>query len=73
MARIALCGARSNNGDSVPIEIEGYLADALLVEGDPAKDVTILQDAGKLTAIMKDGAFCKAPGTGQEHGVQAAE
>lgn len=39
----------------------GCLADLLLVDGDPAADVRILQDADKLLAIMKDGAFCKAP------------
>ena len=40
---------------------EGYLADLLLVDGDPAIDVAILQDPTRLIAIMKDGAFHKAP------------
>jgi imidazolonepropionase-like amidohydrolase len=40
---------------------EGFLADLLLVDGDPVKDITILQDRAKLLAIMKDGAFRKAP------------
>lgn len=40
---------------------DGYLADLLLVDGDPIADVTILQDARRLLAIMKDGAFHKAP------------
>jgi hypothetical protein len=37
------------------------LADILLVDGDPAQDVTILQDKANLLAIMKGGAFHKAP------------
>ena len=46
---------------------EGYLADLLLVDGDPARDVRVLQDQSRLVAIMKDGKFHKAPedrGTG---------
>src|SRR4029453_3918643 len=40
---------------------EGYLADLLLVDGDPVADVRILQDKNRLLAIMKDGKFHKAP------------
>jgi len=40
---------------------EGFLADLLLVDGNPLDDVTILQDRAKLLAIMKDGAFRKVP------------
>ncbi len=40
---------------------EGYLADLLLVNGDPTQDVSILQDRDNLIAIMKDGSFHKAP------------
>lgn len=39
----------------------GFLADLLLVKGDPTRDVTLLQDRGNLLAIMKDGRFHKAP------------
>jgi imidazolonepropionase-like amidohydrolase len=39
----------------------GYLADLILVDGNPLANVKILQDADKLLAIMKDGAFHKAP------------
>ena len=39
----------------------GYLADLLLVAGDPTKDVALLQDARRLRAIMKDGRFHKDP------------
>ncbi len=39
----------------------GYLADLLLVDGDPLQDITILQDRTRLHAIMKDGRFHKDP------------
>jgi imidazolonepropionase-like amidohydrolase len=41
----------------------GHVADLLLVDGDPLADIRILQDAGKLVAIMKGGRFHKAPAT----------
>jgi len=40
----------------------GYLADVLVVDGDPTADVTVLQDAGNLLAIMQNGAFRKRAG-----------
>ena len=40
---------------------EGYLADLLLVDGDPLSNIAILQNREKLLAIMKDGVFCKEP------------
>jgi imidazolonepropionase-like amidohydrolase len=40
---------------------EGYLADLLLVDGDPLANLSILRDPKRLLAVMKDGAFVKAP------------
>ena len=40
----------------------GYLADVLVVRGEPAQDVSVLQDPANLLAIMQDGAFCKLAG-----------
>jgi imidazolonepropionase-like amidohydrolase len=40
---------------------EGYLADLLLVDGDPVGNLGILLDETKILAVMKDGAFHKAP------------
>ncbi len=40
---------------------EGYLADLLLVDGDPVSNVRILQDHKRLVMIMKDGKFHKKP------------
>jgi imidazolonepropionase-like amidohydrolase len=39
----------------------GYLADLLLVDGDPTVDVRVLQDRRRLSAIMQDGRFHRAP------------
>jgi len=38
-----------------------FLADVLLVDGDPTRNIAILQDSSKLIAIMKGGRFHKAP------------
>lgn len=38
---------------------EGWLADLLLVEGDPTTDITVLQDRRRLSMIMKDGQLHK--------------
>jgi imidazolonepropionase-like amidohydrolase len=43
--------------------VKGCFADLLLVDGDPLRDLAILQDPKRLVAIMKDGAFHKAPPT----------
>ena len=40
---------------------EGYLADLLLVNGDPVSNVRVLQDHKRLVMIMKDGKFHKKP------------
>jgi imidazolonepropionase-like amidohydrolase len=45
---------------------EGYLADLLLVDGDPVADVRILQDKTRILAIMKDGKFHRAPRMNQQ-------
>lgn len=41
---------------------EGYLADMLLVKGNPLEDITILQDKDRLMMIMKDGAIHRHAG-----------
>jgi imidazolonepropionase-like amidohydrolase len=39
---------------------EGYLADLLVVDGDPLADLRVLQDQGAhIAMIIKDGAFVK--------------
>lgn len=38
---------------------EGFLADIILVDGDPLKDIRIFQNHDRILAIMKDGQFHK--------------
>ena len=40
---------------------EGYLADLLLIDGDPMTDITVLQNKSRILAIMKDGKFHREP------------
>jgi imidazolonepropionase-like amidohydrolase len=53
----ALMGMADSLGQVKP----GYIADLLLVAGDPLKDIRILQDKAKLTHILQSGRFCKRP------------
>jgi imidazolonepropionase-like amidohydrolase len=61
----ALRSATQYGGELMGLEVglvkEGWLADLLLVDGDPTADVAVLQDKDRLTMIMKGGAFHKAP------------
>jgi imidazolonepropionase-like amidohydrolase len=40
---------------------EGYLADVLLVDGDPLSNLVILREPSRMLAVMKDGVFYKEP------------
>ena len=40
---------------------EGFLADLLLVDGDPLANIAVLQDPKRILAVMKDGVFHKDP------------
>jgi imidazolonepropionase-like amidohydrolase len=57
-----LGGQLMGRPDDLGCVAPGYVADLLLVDGDPLADIRILQDAGRLAAIMKGGRFHKAPG-----------
>jgi imidazolonepropionase-like amidohydrolase len=54
-------GEIMNMGNELGLIKEGYLADLLLVDGDPIANVRILQEKDRLLAIMKDGKFHKRP------------
>lgn len=41
--------------------IEGYDADVICVNGDPADDVTVLEDTDKITHVFKGGKAYKTP------------
>jgi imidazolonepropionase-like amidohydrolase len=61
----ALVAATGTGGELMAMDVgtirAGMLADLLLVDGDPTRDVTILQDKDNLLGIMKGGAFHKPP------------
>lgn len=48
-------------GDELGQVREGFLADLLLVDGDPLTNIAILQDRKRLLAVMKDGVFHREP------------
>lgn len=48
------------SGEKLGRVAPGYLADILLVDGNPVLDLSLLQDRNALLAIMKDGRFHKA-------------
>lgn len=63
----ALCSATTigaqlmGTADEVGRIREGFLADLLLVRGDPTEDVSLLQGRDNLSMIMKDGVLWKDP------------
>ncbi len=61
----ALVAATKLGGELMDLEVgqirPGYLADLLLVDGDPTVDVAILQDKNRLAMIMRNGQLHKAP------------
>lgn len=61
----ALKAATALGGELMGFEVgrikEGWLADLLLVDGDPTQDVRVLQDKSKLVMIMKGGTLYKTP------------
>jgi imidazolonepropionase-like amidohydrolase len=40
---------------------EGFLADLLLLDGDPLANLALLREPARMLAVMKDGQFAKAP------------
>jgi len=63
------CGTRNGgalmtmtSGEKLGEVREGYLADLLLVDGDPLADLSILVDANRIAMIMKDGRIHKNAG-----------
>ena len=47
--------------DELGLVKEGYLADLVLLDGDPLANLAILRDPKRMLAVMKDGVFAKAP------------
>jgi imidazolonepropionase-like amidohydrolase len=61
VAATRLGGEIMGMGDRLGQVKPGYLADLLLVDGDPLEDVAILQRRDCLLAIMQGGIFWKRP------------
>ena len=64
VAATKLGGELMRQGNELGQIKPGYLADLLLVDGDPLADIAILQDPQRLRGIMKNGAWFKAPSNG---------
>ncbi|MFU1981477.1 amidohydrolase family protein [Bordetella hinzii] len=45
--------------DELGLLKEGYLADIILVDGNPIEDLSLLQDADRILMVMKDGELFK--------------
>jgi imidazolonepropionase-like amidohydrolase len=60
-AATKLGGQLMLQGDQLGLVREGYLADLILIDGDPLSDVTLFQDHERILMIMKDGNFHKKP------------
>jgi imidazolonepropionase-like amidohydrolase len=60
-AATMLGGQLMGQGDELGLVREGYFADLLLIDGDPTEDVSILQDASRITMIMQAGRMHKSP------------
>lgn len=71
-AATKLGGEIMGMGDELGQIRPGYLADLLLVDGDPLRDLALLQDPDRLLMIMKDGKFHKAPRAQQRRDAFAA-
>ncbi len=60
-AATRLGGQIMDMGGELGLVKEGYLADLLLIDGDPTQNITLLQDRDNLLMIMKDGEYHKPP------------
>lgn len=60
-AATRLGGQAMGMGDELGLIQPGYLADLLLVDGDPTQDIGLLANRENLRLIMKDGRLHKGP------------
>lgn len=61
LSATALGGEIMGQPDELGKVQKGYLADLILVDGNPLDDIKILQDRDRITAVMKDGEFFRGP------------
>jgi imidazolonepropionase-like amidohydrolase len=48
-------GAMMGRGDELGQLRTGWLADLIVVDGDPLDDIAVLQDRDRINLVMKDG------------------
>jgi imidazolonepropionase-like amidohydrolase len=48
-------------GDKIGVVQEGYLADLLMLDGNPLADIALFQDRDRILMVMKDGQMHKDP------------
>jgi len=61
VAATRLGGEIMGRGDELGQLRPGYLADLLVVDGDPLADVAILADRGRIAGVMKGGEWHRKP------------
>ncbi|HXA36725.1 MAG TPA: amidohydrolase family protein [Steroidobacteraceae bacterium] len=61
MAATKLGGELLGMGHELGLVKPGYLADLLLIDGDPTRDVRLLQERTRISMIMQGGRLHKAP------------
>lgn len=71
-AATMLGGELMGMGDRLGRIAPGYLADLLVIDGDPTRDVSILQDKARIALIMQGGRWHKAPQHGPRHAAAEA-
>ncbi len=71
VAATKLGGQIMARGNELGLLKEGYLADIILVDGDPLANIRVLQEKKRILAVMKDGTFYRAPeGTAQRQAMR---
>ena len=72
-AATKLGGQMMDMGDELGLVKPGYLADLLVVRGNPLENIKLFQDRDNLVVIMKDGVYHKAPSSaGNGHAAAGA-
>ncbi len=71
-AATQLGGEIMGMADELGLIKPGYLADLLLVDGNPLRDIALLQDPNRLLMIMKDGKYHKPPQPRRQREAHAA-
>ncbi|MBM3517231.1 MAG: amidohydrolase family protein [Alphaproteobacteria bacterium] len=61
MAATKWGGELMGMGDELGLVKAGYLADLIMVDGDPCQDITLFQDQQNILMVMKNGEFHRAP------------